>query len=104
MKRDDEIRWQYSAVENAKRAVEEQVVRLDGWAKESADKGDYSNAGSHQKSAVDLHCAVAIIEEAVFPHHHSRPGFSRADGDVCPGCERDDWLAKQGTSKEHGDG
>lgn len=92
-KNDAEIAARYSAVENAKREIEAKVVELDGYAKKCADAGNYSWARSNQKSAVDLHCAVAIIEEAVFPHLHTHPGFIYGE-DSCPGCERDDWLKR----------
>lgn len=88
-----EIQIRYTAQETAIRAIEERVNQLDMWAKESADKGDYSGAGSNQKSAVDLHCAVAIIRNALFPHDHNHPGFSFVAGDTCPGCELDEMLA-----------
>lgn len=95
MKSIDELKAQYSAQEAAIRGIEDRVEQMDKWAKECADKGDYSGAGNWQKSAVDLHCAVAIIKNAIFPHHHSMPGFDRTVGDICPGCELDAMLAER---------
>jgi hypothetical protein len=69
--------------------IEEQVTQLDKWAKEAADKGDYSTAGSNQKAAVDLHCAVEIIKGK---HSCRHPGFRQDLGDVCDRCGLDEEL------------
>ena len=90
----DEIKARYLAQETVIRHIENRVKDLDQWATESAAKGDYSGAGSNQKSAVDLHCAVAIIKEALFPHYHTHSGFDWMRGDTCPGCELDEFLTE----------
>ena len=87
-----ELRARYSAMQSAILAIENRVKQLDLWAEESAAKKDYSSANSHQKAAVDLHCAVEIVREAVFPHKHKLTGFSWLHGDTCPGCELDSYL------------
>lgn len=94
---DEQIAARYEAQQTAIRRIEQRVDQLDQWADENAAKKDYSGAGSQQKSAVDLHCAVALIKEALFPHDHNHPGFSWAHGDTCPGCELEDYL-KRSTS------
>lgn len=91
---DEQIKARYSAQETAVRSIEARVDQLDKWAEECATKDDYSGAASHQRSAVDLHCAVAIIKEALFPHNHSHPGFRWDAGDTCPGCELEEYLKK----------
>jgi len=89
---DAQIRERYAAQEAAIRAIEARVDQLDKWASEAASKGDFSGAGSNQKAAVDLHCAVAIIQDALFPHDHLHPGFRWDAGDTCLGCELDEYL------------
>jgi hypothetical protein len=67
-------------------AIERHVDQIDKWADENAAKKDYSGAGSQQKSAVDLHAAVAIIKNALVPHVHDHPSFRHDLGDECEGC------------------
>ena len=85
----------WNAVNLAVSAVERQVAQLDKWADENAAKGDYSSAGSQQKSAVDLHAAVAIIKETLVPHTHDAPGFRYDLGDRCEGCAYDDDIKRR---------
>ena len=92
--RDDEIKHRYAAQESAISLIEKRVDQLDAWANENAVKKDYSSAGSQQKSAVDLHAAIAIIKDALFPHSHKMSGFSWIHNDTCAGCELDDWLKR----------
>lgn len=89
----------WNAVALAVRAVEARVDQLDKWADENAAKKDYSGAGCQQKSAVDLHCAVAIIKNALVPHTHDHPGFRYDQGDRCEGCAYD-VDASPGDSRE----
>jgi hypothetical protein len=76
----------WNAVTLAVRAIETRVDQLDKLADENAAEKDYSSASSQQKSAVDLHCAVAIIKNALVPHTHGNPGFRSDLDDVCEGC------------------
>lgn len=81
-------RW--NAVTLCIRAIERQVKQLDAWAKECADKEDYSGAGSNQKAAVDLHLACDIIVAAVIGTHVcALEGFNP----MTDTCERCHWEA-----------
>lgn len=75
--------------------IEERVDQLDKWAKECADKGDYSGAAQHQRTAVDLHCAVDVIKGK---HVCGIKDFSHYYGDVCERCTIDAEIdaAKEG--------
>jgi hypothetical protein len=86
----DNFKGQRVAYHAAVRAIEAKVKQLDEWADKAAADGDYSGAGSNQKAAVDLHCAVAIIKDGIFPHYCGMRDFNRMAGDECPGCQFDE--------------
>ncbi len=90
----EHMRGQVEALTIATVRIEQKVAELDKWADQAAAKQDYSTANSCQKSAVDLHSAIAIMKDAIFPHYHSRPGFDYTAGDRCPGCDYDEYMKR----------
>lgn len=83
----------FKAISVAIYKIERQVEQIDSWAKENAEKGNYSTAGLQQTEAVNLHCAVAIIKPQ---HTHNHSGFNVGIRtgeplDVCEGCLYEAW-------------